>query len=163
MAFQASRPRSRKAQAEPAPALLTTPHFEDVPKAAESAVVNSNNSEMAQPDFAVGQLSFAPATQTTVVTTTTTTTTTFPPFEMKPPKSLQDRDPEDFPLAASATPESIRRLEFEIDGKVARFEEAATPTNMLKEVRKNCCFPFPRPFPPHTPPKGRWADELTCI
>ncbi|KAI9659704.1 MAG: SCF ubiquitin ligase complex subunit cdc4 [Alyxoria varia] len=136
MAFQASRPRSRKAQAEPAPALITTPHVEDVSKTAESAVVDNNNSEMAQPGFAVGQLSFAPATQTTVVTTTTTTTTTFPPFEMNPPKNLRDRDPEDFPLASSPTPESIRRLEFEIDGKVARFEEASTPTNMLKEYER---------------------------
>src|ERR1700743_912835 len=40
------------------------------------------------PYTTLGQLSYAPATQTTIVTTTTTTTTTFPPLVMRPPRNL---------------------------------------------------------------------------
>lgn len=80
-----------------------------------------------------GQFSFAPATQTTVVTTTTTTTTTFPPFAMKAPRHLQDRDPEHYPLASTPTPRALKRLKLDIGDQVAFFEEAEDTDDRVAE------------------------------
>ena len=70
------------------------------------------------------QFSFAPATKTTVVTTTTTTTTAFPPFKIKAPRHLRERDPEQYPLASTPTPRALKRLKLDLGGQVAYFEEA---------------------------------------
>ncbi|KAF2749766.1 WD40 repeat-like protein, partial [Sporormia fimetaria CBS 119925] len=72
----------------------------------------------------LGQLSIAPATQTTVVTTTTTTTTSFPPILMSAPRCLSSLDAKDYPLAHVPAPESIRRFSFAAGDAEARFEEA---------------------------------------
>lgn len=86
------------------------------------------------PYTTLAQLSYAPATQTTIVTTTTTTTTTFPPLVMKPPRNLGDRDPKLYPLASAATPPSIRNFTFDIDGRLGCFQEADNPEQSLTEV-----------------------------
>jgi len=82
----------------------------------------------------LGQLSFAPATQTTVVVTTTTTTTNFPPFVMRTPSQLHDLDPKLYPLAATPTPQSMKRFCFDIDGKPTFFREAEATGETLQEV-----------------------------
>lgn len=83
----------------------------------------------------LGQFSYGPATQTTVVTTTTTTTTQFPPLMLKAPKHLRDLDPKMYPLAASPTPKSIKKLSFEVDGKSTTFEEAEDTLDAIEKVR----------------------------
>ena len=84
---------------------------------------------------AVGQLSFSPATQTTVVTTTTTTTTSFPPFVLNAPTDLRTRDPEVYPLAAIPTPSWLKKVTFPLGGQTALFEEADDAQHKLNEVR----------------------------
>ena len=83
---------------------------------------------------AVGQLSYAPATKTTVVTTTTTTTTSFPPILFKNPRNLLERDPKQYPLAATPTPQSIRKLCFDLGGIQTRFEEDEDVRGNVLEV-----------------------------
>ncbi|KAL9104196.1 MAG: hypothetical protein Q9163_000848 [Psora crenata] len=87
-------------------------------------------------DDTLAQLSYGPATKTTVVTTTTTTTTKFPPLLLKAPKHLHDLDPKQYPLAASQTPESIRKLCFEIEGRPAIFEEADDTLQTIDKLKK---------------------------
>ena len=95
-----------------------------------SSVVQAPNSgEM------LGQFSFAPAIQTTVVTTTTTTTTKFPPLVMKAPQHLHELDSKLYPLAASPTPRSIRKLCFDVGGRPTYFHEADDTSETLTEVR----------------------------
>lgn len=88
-----------------------------------------------QPGDTLGQFSYGPATQTTVVTTTTTTTTQFPPLMLRAPKHLRDLDPKLYPLAASPTPKSIKKLSFEVDGKPTTFEEADDTLEAIEKVR----------------------------
>lgn len=83
---------------------------------------------------ALGHLKYAPATQTTVVTTTTTTTTSFPPLLLKAPRHLYNRDPKQYPLAASATPEGIRTFSFDVDGRPVCFSETDDLEGPLLEV-----------------------------
>jgi hypothetical protein len=91
----------------------------------------------------VGQVSYAPATQTTVVTTTTTTTTAFPPFVLKAPRHLYDLDPKLYPLAASPTPQSIKRFCFDSDGIPSLFQEAEDPSAKLEEVSlSSLCYQY---------------------
>ena len=90
--------------------------------------------DMAPPCSSLGQLSYAPTTQTTVVTTTTTTTTTFPPFVMSAPRCLKERDPEVYPLATSPTPQSIKKIRFDLNGRSAYFEEGDATEQRLHEV-----------------------------
>ncbi|KAK2744025.1 SCF ubiquitin ligase complex subunit cdc4 [Myotisia sp. PD_48] len=71
----------------------------------------------------LGQFSFAPATQTTVVTTTTTTTTKFPPFVMRDSKAFGNLDQKLYPLASMPTPETLRDIRFNLDGKPILFRE----------------------------------------
>ncbi len=87
-------------------------------------------------DRILGQFSFAPATQTTVVTTTTTTTTSFPPLMMKAPHHLHELDSKLYPLAASPTPRSIKRLCFDVGGRPTYFREADDTLGTIHEVRK---------------------------
>jgi len=86
-------------------------------------------------DEVLGQFSFAPATQTTVVTTTTTTTTSFPPLVMKAPTHLYRLDPKLYPLAASPTPQALKKLSFEAGGRQTLFQEAENATQTLRTVR----------------------------
>lgn len=86
------------------------------------------------PHSTLAQLSYAPTVQTTVVTTTTTTTTAFPPFVLNAPRNLLLRDPELYPLASTPTPQSLRKLRINVDGRVAHFEEAEDIHRDLQEV-----------------------------
>ncbi len=90
-----------------------------------------------RPEDALGQFSYTPATQTTVVTTTTTTTTNFPPIMLKAPQHLQELDTKQYPLAASPTPHSIRKLHFEVEGTPTSFEEADDTLGTVQQVRFN--------------------------
>lgn len=92
--------------------------------------------QVLDPYAALGQLSYAPTTQTTVVTTTTTTTTSFPPLILNAPRHLRERDPKQYPLAASPTPQAIKQFSFSIGGKQARFEEADDAQNALEEYQQ---------------------------
>lgn len=86
-----------------------------------------------EPYATLGQLSYAPATHTTVVTTTTTTTTSFPPILLSAPRNLKERDPKVYPLASSPAPESIRRFCFDVAGTQACFSEADNVEQSLQE------------------------------
>jgi len=90
--------------------------------------------EEVQSEDALGQFSYAPATQTTVVTTTTTTTTQFPPLRMKAPQHLHELDPKQYPLAFSPTPHSIKRLSFDVEGRPALFQEADDTLGTFEKV-----------------------------
>ncbi|KAF2261590.1 WD40 repeat-like protein [Lojkania enalia] len=89
--------------------------------------------QVVDPYAAIGQLSLAPATHTTVVTTTTTTTTSFPPMIMNAPRPLSGRDPKDYPLARLAAPESLRRFDFNAGGMQIMFEEADDVVDKVEE------------------------------
>jgi len=94
---------------------------------------------------ALGQFSYAPATQTTVVTTTTTTTTNFPPLKLKAPQRLHSLDPKQYPLAASPTPYAIRKLRFDLEGTPTIFEEADDTLDTVQKVmsiKQWCVFEF---------------------
>jgi len=93
---------------------------------------------MTDPNSAVGQFAFAPATQQTTVTTTTTTTISLEPFVLKPPVDLQNRDPKQYPLAFSATPMAIKRFGFDVSGMRASFEEVDDGNSFLHDVRFLC-------------------------
>jgi hypothetical protein len=80
------------------------------------------------------RISTAPATKTTVVTTTTTTTVNFPPFMIKKPRFMRDRDPKQFPLAAKPVPSTLRRFTFAMGGQAGVFEEAGDPEAALNQV-----------------------------
>ena len=98
--------------------------------------VHQSSGEMGPPSqSSLAQLSYAPTVQTTVVTTTTTTTTSFPPFVLKAPRNLNARDPELYPLASTPTPCSLRKIQLNVDGRTAYFEEADDIDQKLKEVR----------------------------
>ncbi|KAF2089472.1 WD40 repeat-like protein [Saccharata proteae CBS 121410] len=86
-----------------------------------------------EPYTTLGQLSYAPTTQTTVVTTTTTTTTSFPPLLLNAPQQLHLRDPKLYPLACSPTPEFLKDFQFNIGGRLARFREADDAQQTLQE------------------------------
>lgn len=86
------------------------------------------------PGTSLGQFSFAPATRTTVVTTTTTTTTNFPPLILNPPRSVQNLDPKQYPLASSPTPASLRNIKFEIGGQSVIFNEPEDTASALEQV-----------------------------
>ena len=85
--------------------------------------------------YTLGQFSYAPATQTTVVTTTTTTTTSFPPLLMKTLQPLDSRDPKQFPLAFSPTPQALKHFHFDVDGQPAYFQEMDDVKGGLEKVR----------------------------
>ncbi|KAL0256545.1 SCF ubiquitin ligase complex subunit cdc4 [Diplodia seriata] len=100
---------------------------------AHQEVSKTVQTEVLDPCAALGQLSYAPTTQTTVVTTTTTTTTSFPPLILNAPRHLRERDPKQYPLAASPTPHAIRDFSFSIGGRQARFHEADDAQSTLDE------------------------------
>ncbi|KAJ5679813.1 hypothetical protein N7462_008057 [Penicillium macrosclerotiorum] len=83
-----------------------------------------------------GQFAFAPTTRTTVVTTTTTTTTSFPPLIINPPRAIKDLDARQYPLAASATPASLRNLRFKVGDKSIVFNEPDDTTAAATELRE---------------------------
>ncbi|MCJ1393241.1 SCF ubiquitin ligase complex subunit cdc4 [Xylographa bjoerkii] len=91
---------------------------------------------MASSGRVLGQFSFAPATQTTIVTTTTTTTTSFPPLMMKAPNHLYELDPKLYPLAASSTPSTLKRLNFNLEGKPTLFCEADDAESTLQNFQE---------------------------
>ena len=103
-------------------------------KARQAGQVPAQPLENIRPEDVLGQFSYAPATQTTTVVTTTTTTTNFPPLRMKAPQHLYDLDPKLYPLAASPTPYSIKKLCFDVDGRPTLFQEADDTLQTLEEV-----------------------------
>ncbi|MCJ1472202.1 SCF ubiquitin ligase complex subunit cdc4 [Lambiella insularis] len=84
----------------------------------------------------LGQFSFAPATQTTIVTTTTTTTTSFPPLMLKAPVHLYELDPKLYPLAASPTPSTLKKLKFELGGRPTIFCEAEDASRTFQNLQE---------------------------
>lgn len=100
--------------------------------------VSSQRRIAVPPYTTVGQFSYAPTTQTTVVTTTTTTTTNFPQMVFKPPRSLNELDPKEFPLAATPTPASLKRFCFDVNGKPTYFRESEDPEVSLRQVLFRC-------------------------
>ena len=84
----------------------------------------------------LGSLPLGPATQTTTVTTTTVTATRFPPFLMHPPRRARGQDPKLYPLAAAATPSSLKNISFMIDGNLATFREAEDTSLAVEQAQK---------------------------
>ena len=91
---------------------------------------------MADAHTTAGEFAFTPATQQTTVVTTTTTTVSLPPFVLRPPQDLQQRDPKQYPLAFTATPASMRRFAFEMGNRVATYNEVDSAEQYLQKV----CF-----------------------
>ena len=124
-------PRSPLRSARPDSRAGVTSPLSKTPRVTRRTSTNSHglgtptySKDMVPLHSTIGQVSFAPTTKTTVVTTTTTTTTSFPPFVMKAPKNLEQRDALQYPLAASPTPQAIRKLRFDIGGQTAYLNEA---------------------------------------
>lgn len=115
--------------APPSPETDHTP-----PMAAAETFPEGRCGSSVQQFAALGQLKYAPATQTTVVTTTTTTTTSFPPLLLKAPRHLHNRDPKQYPLAASPTPDGIRDFSFDVDGRPVCFSETDDLEGPLLQV-----------------------------
>ena len=112
------------------------PSFSDLPPPRQLDGEHLHDAETHDipPNSAIGRLSFAPATQTTIVTTTTTTTTDFPPFVMRAPRCTQELDPKLYPLASTPTPASIRNIKFDIGGKSVIFNEPDDAPATVDEV-----------------------------
>jgi len=53
----------------------------------------------------------------------------------KPPRSLSERDPKEYPLARVQAPESIRKFFFDVEGERALFQEADDAADTIIEVR----------------------------
>jgi len=70
-----------------------------------------------------GEFGLAPVTKHKTVTTTTTTTMSIAPFLLRPITSSKTRNFKEFPLACTATPESLQKLEFNIGGQAVTFHE----------------------------------------
>lgn len=122
---------------------LSQPDMGALDKAQEAATGDGSRARATQddPPYGVfGQLSFAPATQTTVVVTTTTTTTKFPPFVMRSSAHLHNLDPKLYPLAASPTPQAVKRFCFDMDGVPTFFREADATGQTLQEVSRTAFF-----------------------
>ncbi|KAF2220863.1 WD40-repeat-containing domain protein [Elsinoe ampelina] len=83
------------------------------------------------PYSTAGQFAYAPATQQTTVVTTTTTTVNLAPFVLQPPKHLNERDPKQYPLAYSPTPEYMKNIRFQLGGRLTTFTEAEEPGSFL--------------------------------
>ncbi|MCJ1284439.1 SCF ubiquitin ligase complex subunit cdc4 [Xylographa opegraphella] len=96
---------------------------------------DGSNNSIAGSGRVLGQFSFAPATRTTIVTTTTTTTTSFPPLMMKAPNHLYLLDPKLYPLAASPTPSTLKKLKFDLEGKPTLFCEADDAESTLQKLQ----------------------------
>ncbi|KAG8531013.1 uncharacterized protein KY384_004370 [Bacidia gigantensis] len=121
--------------AAPLPSTLSPPAIsngQQMDSSLDSPPLEPNTS----PNDTIGQFSYGPATQTTVVTTTTTTTTKFPPLVLRAPRHLKELDPKLYPLAASPTPRSIRKLVFEVDGQPTTFQEADDTLQTVEQLRK---------------------------
>ena len=110
--------------------LMTSPR-DDGPPSGRKAL------ESLAPHTTLAQLSYAPATQTTVVTTTTTTTTALPPLILQAPRHLDRLDPKKYPLATSETPPSLRNISFEYNGVTTRFCEADDASQSLRKVSRH--------------------------
>lgn len=111
--------------------MASTPPF---PTASADSLSTTRPEEQVDPYATMAQLSFAPATKTTVVTTTYTTTTTFPPMCINAPGLLGERDPKEYPLAHTQAPQSIRKFYFDSEGgALACFEEAHDISEKVQE------------------------------
>ncbi|KAL6717508.1 SCF ubiquitin ligase complex subunit cdc4 [Lecanora helva] len=92
--------------------------------------------EDVEPEDALAQFSYAPATQTTVVTTTKTVTTKLPPIILKAPPRLCELDPKHYPLAMSPTPQYLRTIDLNVDGRPTRFHEADDTLGTLQQLKQ---------------------------
>lgn len=75
------------------------------------------------------QIELAECVETRTVTTTTTTKRTYPPLLVRPPRSLQNLDAKEYPLASRPTPHELTEFSYEVDGEVVRFREDDTSLN----------------------------------
>ncbi|KAI7089215.1 WD40 repeat-like protein [Hortaea werneckii] len=85
----------------------------------------------------VGSFSFGPAIQRVVTTVTTTTTTALPPIVMHPPKDLQERDPKQYPLAFTPTPNPLKKFAFDYHGRPASFHESEDPNETVRRYQES--------------------------
>ncbi|EMC97825.1 hypothetical protein BAUCODRAFT_67017 [Baudoinia panamericana UAMH 10762] len=86
-------------------------------------------------DATVGSFELRDAIQETVVTTTTTTRITLPPIITHPPQDLAERDPRQYVLANSLTPDWLRRVQFEHHGKTVTFQESDDPLSTMRRYQ----------------------------
>ena len=103
-------------------------------KMSQQSGTDTGQSALSSSHSTLGQLSYGPATQTTIVTTTTTTTTSLAPIVLKPSRHLNERDPKLYPLASTSTPQSLRKISFNCGGHEACFREADSPEREFREV-----------------------------
>ncbi|KAI7102957.1 hypothetical protein KC324_g20811, partial [Hortaea werneckii] len=72
-----------------------------------------------------------------VTTVTTTTTTALPPIVMHPPKDLQERDPKQYPLAFTPTPNPLKKFAFDYHGRPASFHESEDPNETVRRFQES--------------------------
>lgn len=113
---------------------IPSPPAASHPKRRKLSGENELRTEDLSSDDVLGQFSFGPTTQTTVVTTTTTTTTSFPPLKIKAPNLLRELDPKVYPLASAPTPQSMKKLCFDVGGRATVFQEADDTMDTYREV-----------------------------
>ncbi len=121
--------------AMPSPAAQHTATVPDLLGLAQRATQSKpSDTHLPQYGGTLGHLSYAPATQTTVVTTTTTTTTSFPPLYLSAPRELSERDPKQYPLASSPTPNALKCFYFNFEGRKTCFHESDNMEDAILQV-----------------------------
>nr|POE47332.1 cell division control protein 4 [Quercus suber] len=96
----------------------------------------ATTSHMPPPHSTLAQMSFRPATQQTITTVTTTTTVSLPPLILNPPRDLFERDPKQYPLAFSPTPQSIKRFCFDVNGRPTTFHESENAKETVQKYHQ---------------------------
>jgi hypothetical protein len=88
--------------------------------------------DQSQPIYA--QMATVPVVTETIVTTRTITTTSYPPFVLQAPRNLADRNLSLYPLAATPTPDILKKARIEVGGRQAIFREADDSEEALEQV-----------------------------
>jgi F-box and WD-40 domain protein CDC4 len=107
--------------------------IEVLPPQAQDTSTTTTTYTMPPPNTNVGQFTFGSAVQTTVTTITKTTTTALPPIALLPPKDLHERDPRQYPLAFTPTPNPLKKFAFNYHGRPTSFYEAEDPKETLRK------------------------------
>ncbi|TKA68597.1 hypothetical protein B0A55_08911, partial [Friedmanniomyces simplex] len=116
----------------PEHALSTAPASptEDVPSnlLPQEKITTSTSYQLPPPGATVGAFEFQDAIQETVVTTTTRTRISLQPLITQPAVDLEERDPREYVLAHVPTPEWLRKVQIEQNGRTVTFQEAEQPS-----------------------------------
>ncbi|KAK5723720.1 SCF ubiquitin ligase complex subunit cdc4 [Elasticomyces elasticus] len=123
----------------PEHALSTAPASptEDMPTQPplQEKVTTTTSYQLPPPGATVGAFEYQDAIQETVVTTTTRTRITLQPLITQPAIDLEDRDPRQYVLAHVPTPDWLKKVQIEQNGRTITFQEAERPTAALQDYQ----------------------------